>query len=151
MTEARKKRVRCSVYVSLNQLSPDCFKTTFEQCELTYYDRWVAHLIPRNEECHYCLNPVGLNKYGSSRFSPWLVIGSIIIIHFCNPDDRKTVKQISDNILAESCSVHRRAIFLTEFAIHEKISCTTEIKAGEPDRVNIKPMPEFFQQALILL
>jgi transposase, IS5 family len=62
-------------------------------------NRWVvlAHLIPWDEICNLYLKHVGLSNTGSP-LSPRLIIGSLIIIHICNRDDRETVDQISENM-----------------------------------------------------
>lgn len=99
MNKARKKRAPAPVYVSPNQLSLDCFKTPFEQ-HLNKDNRWVvlAHQMPWDEVCNLYLRHVGIYDTGRPPLSPRLVIGSIIIKHMCNLDDRETVDQISENI-----------------------------------------------------
>lgn len=99
MNKARKKRAPSPVYVSPNQLSLDCFKTPFEQ-QLKKDNRWVvlAHLIPWDEVCNLYMKHVGISNTGRPPLSPRVVIGSIIIKHICNLDDRETVEQISENM-----------------------------------------------------
>lgn len=99
MNRARKKRAPSPVYVSPNQLSLDCFKTPFEQ-QLKKDNRWVvlAHLIPWDEVCNLYMKHVGISNTGRPPLSPRVVIGSIIIKHICNLDDRETVEQISENM-----------------------------------------------------
>jgi len=99
MNKARKKRAPSPVYVSPKQLSLDCFKTPFEQ-QLKKDNRWVvlAHLIPWDEVCNLYMKHVGISNTGRPPLSPRVVIGSIIIKHICNLDDRETVEQISENM-----------------------------------------------------
>jgi transposase, IS5 family len=99
MNMVRKKRAPAPVYVSPNQLSLDCFKTPFEQ-HLNKDNRWVvlAHIIPWDEICNLYLKHVGISNTGRPPLSPRLVIGSLIIKHICNLDDRETVDQISENM-----------------------------------------------------
>jgi hypothetical protein len=99
MNKTRKKRAPVPVYISPNQLTLDCFKTPFDQ-HLKKDNRWVvlAHLIPWDEICNLYLKHVGISNTGRPPLSPRLVIGSLIIKHFCNLDDRETVDQISENM-----------------------------------------------------
>ncbi len=99
MSKAIKKRASGVVYTSPNQLTLDCFKTPFEQ-NLNLKNRWVvlAHLIPWDDVCNLYLKNVGISSTGRPPLSPRVVIGSLIIKHMCNLDDRETVEQISENI-----------------------------------------------------
>lgn len=99
MNKAKKKRAPAPVYVSPNQLSLDCFQTPFEQ-HLNKKNRWVvlADLIPWDEICNLYLKHVGVATTGRPAISPRVVIGSLIIKHMCNLDDRETVDQISENM-----------------------------------------------------
>lgn len=99
MNISRKKRAPAPVYTSPNQLTLDCFQTPFEQ-KLLKDNRWVvlADLIPWDEICGLYLKHVGISDTGRPPLSPRLVIGSIIIKHLCNLDDRETVDQISENM-----------------------------------------------------
>jgi transposase, IS5 family len=99
MNITRKKRAPTPVYVSPNQLSLDCFKTPFEQ-NLIRTNRWVvlANLIPWDEICGLYLKHVGVSITGRPPLSPRIVIGSIMIKHLGNLDDRETVDQISENM-----------------------------------------------------
>ena len=99
MNRARKKRAPTPVYVSPNQLSLECFHTPFEQ-HLNKKNRWVvlAELIPWDEICNLYLKHVGVAATGRPAISPRVVIGSLIIKHMCNLDDRETVDQISENM-----------------------------------------------------
>lgn len=99
MNKPRKKRAPSPVYVSPNQLSLDCFKTPFEQ-QLKKSNRWVvlAKLIPWDEVCNLYVKHVGISNTGRPPLNPRVVIGSIIIKHICNLDDRETVEQISENM-----------------------------------------------------
>ncbi len=99
MNTTRKKRAPAPVYVSPNQLTLDCFASPFDQ-HLKKDNRWVvlAHLIPWDEICNLYLKHVGISNTGRPPLSPRLVIGSLIIKHICNLDDRETVDQISENM-----------------------------------------------------
>ncbi|MCU0406374.1 MAG: IS5 family transposase [Ignavibacteriaceae bacterium] len=99
MKEAKKKRAPTPLFVSPNQLSLDCFKTPFEQ-HLDFKNRWIvlAHLIPWDEVCNLYLKHVGVSDTGRPPLNPRVVLGSLIIKHLCNLDDRETVDQISENI-----------------------------------------------------
>jgi len=99
MKKAKKKRAPAPLYVSPNQLSIDCFKTPFEQ-HLNFKNRWVvlAKLIPWDEVCNLYLKHVGVSDTGRPPLNPRVVLGSLLIKHLCNLDDRETVDQISENI-----------------------------------------------------
>lgn len=99
MNKAIKKRASVVAYTSPKQLTLDCFKTPFEQ-KLNPKNRWVvlAHLIPWDDVCNLYLKNVGVSQTGRPALSPRIVIGSLIIKHLCNLDDRETVEQISENI-----------------------------------------------------
>jgi len=99
MKKTKKKQASASLYVSPAQLSLDCFKTPFEQ-HLNLKNRWVvlANLVPWDEVCNLYLKHVGISDTGRPPLNPRLVLGSLIIKHLCNLDDRETVDQISENI-----------------------------------------------------
>ena len=99
MKKSKKKCAPTPVYISPKQLSLDCFKTPFEQ-QLNSKNRWVvlATLIPWDEVCNLYLRHVGVSDTGRPPLSPRVVLGSLIIKHLCNLDDRETVDQISENI-----------------------------------------------------
>ena len=99
MNKAPKKRAPTPQYVSPTQLVLDCFKTPFDQ-ELNPANRWVvlAHLIPWDEICNLYLKHVGISSTGRPALSPRVVLGSLIIKHMCNLDDREAVDQMSENI-----------------------------------------------------
>ena len=99
MNKASKKRAPTPKYISPTQLVLDGFTTPFDK-ELNPQNRWVvlAHLIPWDEICNLYLRHVGINTTGRPALSPRVVIGSLIIKHMCNLDDRETVDQISENI-----------------------------------------------------
>ena len=99
MIKTKKKRAPTPLYVSPAQLSLDCFKTPFEQ-HLKFKNRWVvlATLIPWDEVCNLYLKNVGVSDTGRPPLNPRVVLGSLIIKHLCNLDDRETVDQISENI-----------------------------------------------------
>lgn len=99
MKKAFKKRAPTPSYISPSQLTLDCFQSPFEQ-QLNPGNRWVvlSRLIPWDEICNLYLKNVGVSPTGRPPLSPRVVIGSLVIKHLCNLDDRETVDQISENI-----------------------------------------------------
>jgi len=99
MKKQRKKHASVPEYVSPNQLSLEGFETPFEQ-SLNPKNRWVvfANMIPWDEICNLYLKHVGVSNTGRPPINPRIVIGSVIIKHMCNLDDRETVDQISENV-----------------------------------------------------
>lgn len=99
MNTTRKKRAPTPVYISPSQQTLECFQTPFDQ-KLLKSNRWVvlADLIPWDEICGMYLNHVGIAETGRPPLSPRLVLGSIMIKHLCNLDDRETVEQITENM-----------------------------------------------------
>ncbi|MBK5247397.1 MAG: IS5 family transposase [Peptostreptococcaceae bacterium] len=99
MKKVFKKRAPSPSYISPNQLTMDCFQTPFEQ-QLNPKNRWVvlSRLMPWDEVCNLYLKNVGVSATGRPPLSPRVIIGSLIIKHLCNLDDRETVDQISENI-----------------------------------------------------
>ena len=94
-----KKRASAPEYLSPNQLVLEGFETPFEK-KLNPNNRWVvlAHLFPWDEICSLYYKNVGISNTGRPPLNPRIVVGSIIIKHLCNLDDRETVEQISENI-----------------------------------------------------
>jgi IS5 family transposase len=99
MTSPRKKHAQVPDYVSPNQLFLDGFETQFDQ-KLNPSNRWVvlAHLIPWDEICNLYLKYVPPSPTGRPPLNPRIVLGSLIVKHICNLDDREAVDQISENI-----------------------------------------------------
>jgi len=99
MSKTHKKLAPTPKYVSPAQLTLVGFETPFER-SLNPKNRWVvlARLIPWDEICNIYLKHIGISPTGRPPISPRIVIGSIIIKHLCNLDDRETVDQISENI-----------------------------------------------------
>ena len=99
MKKTSKKHASVPTYNSPKQLSLDCFKSPFDQ-QLNTQNRWIvlAKLIPWDEICNLYLKNTGASNSGRPPLNPRLVIGSLIIKHLCNLDDRETVDQISENI-----------------------------------------------------
>ncbi len=87
-----------SMLARINFLS-NVFASPFAQ-HLNNINRWVvlAELIPWDDICNLYLKHVGIARTGRPPLSPRVVIGSLIIKHMCNLDDRETVDQISENI-----------------------------------------------------
>lgn len=99
MTTSRKKHALRPRYVSENQLTITGFETPFSK-KLDKSNRWavLSKKIPWDELAGIYLKRFRLKSTGSPPLSPRLVIGSIIIKHMCNLDDRETVAQISENM-----------------------------------------------------
>jgi hypothetical protein len=99
MEKAHRKHALTPKYVSPNQLTLAGFETPFER-SLNPNNRWVilAHLIPWDEISSLYLKEVKVSNTGRPPLSPRVVIGSMIIKHLCNLDDREAVDQISENI-----------------------------------------------------
>lgn len=99
MSKAHKKLAPPPKYVSPAQLTLEGFETPFER-SLNPQNCWVvlARLIPWDEICNIYLKHTGISPTGRPPISPRIVLGSLIIKHLCNLDDRETVDQISENI-----------------------------------------------------
>ena len=99
MTTRAKKRASATAYSSPNQMTFEGFESPFSQ-KLDSTNRWIvlADLIPWDEICNVYLKQVGENNIGRRPLNPRIVIGSLIIKHLCNLDDRETVDQISENM-----------------------------------------------------
>jgi transposase, IS5 family len=99
MRKAKRKRAPTPSYISPNQLSLETFASPFAQ-RLKQDNRWVVlgDLIPWDEVCGIYLKHVGISRTGRPALSPRVVIGSLIIKHLLNLDDRETVDQISENM-----------------------------------------------------
>lgn len=99
MNIAAKKRALAPNYVSENQLSFEGFESPFEK-DLNPKNRWVilAHLIPWDEICNIYLKALPKSTTGRPGLNPRIVLGSIIIKHLCDIDDREVVCQITENI-----------------------------------------------------
>lgn len=99
MKKQRKSRALSPIYESPKQLVLSGFENPFDQ-PLSPENRWVvlSHLIPWDEICNLYLKHVGVRSTGRPGLSPRVVLGSLIIKHLCNLDDRETVSQISENI-----------------------------------------------------
>jgi hypothetical protein len=99
MDRAKRKRAPTPNYVSPNQLTIEAFASPFAS-HLKSTNRWVilGNLIPWDEICGTYLKHVGISNTGRPPLSPRVVIGSMIIKHMMNLDDREVVDQISENI-----------------------------------------------------
>lgn len=99
MTTSRKKHARRVPYVSQNQLTITGFETPFSQ-NLDKNNRWVrlADRIPWDELAGIYQKHFRVKSTGRPPLNPRIVIGSIIIKHMCNLDDRETVAQITENM-----------------------------------------------------
>jgi IS5 family transposase len=94
-----KKRASVPEYLSPNQLILEGFSSPFSK-HLDPKNRWVvlAHLIPWDEVCGTYLKHVGTGFTGRKPLNPRIVLGSLVIKHLCNLDDRETVCQITENM-----------------------------------------------------
>jgi len=99
MTKTRKSRTFNPTYQSPAQGILPGFEHPFERT-LDLTNRWVvlAHLIPWDELCNVFLHEEEKKNAGRSSLNPRIVLGSLIIKHMCNLDDRETVDMISENI-----------------------------------------------------
>jgi transposase, IS5 family len=99
MPSPRKKHAPHVPYVSQNQLTIAGFETPFSQ-NLDKNNRWVrlADKIPWDELAGIYMKRFSIKATGRPPLNPRIVIGSIIIKHMCNLDDRETVAQISENM-----------------------------------------------------
>jgi transposase, IS5 family len=99
MAKSYKKRASVPQYISSKQLILEGFESPFDK-KLNPENRWVvlAHLIPWDEICNLYNKYVGISTTGRPPLNPRIVIGSLIIKHLCNLDDREAVAQISENI-----------------------------------------------------
>lgn len=99
MTKTSKKRASAPVYVSHSQQVLPGFETPFSK-QLNPANRWVAlaHRLPWDQLCNIYTKHVGVSHTGRPPISPRVVLGSLIIKHICNLDDRETVAQISENM-----------------------------------------------------
>lgn len=99
MQKGSKKRAPPATFVSPGQLVLAGFETPFSQ-KLNPSNRWVvlADKIPWDEVCNIYTRQVGVSRTGRPPISPRIVIGSLIIKHMCNLDDRETVAQIAENM-----------------------------------------------------
>jgi hypothetical protein len=98
MAKTSKSRAVIPKYMPQNQLSILGFETPFEK-SLDPTNRWIrlSNLIPWDEICNIYLIQNRKSDTGRTPLSPRLVLGSIIIKHLCNLDDREVVLQISEN------------------------------------------------------
>ncbi len=99
MKKAIKRSASPPTFVSPSQLVLEGFETPFSQ-KLSSDNRWVvlAKKIPWDEICNIYTKHVGVSSTGRPPISPRVVIGSLIIKHMCNLDDRETVAQITENM-----------------------------------------------------
>lgn len=99
MSTPQKKLAPRPEYVSQKQLTIEGFETPFSK-NLDKTNRWVtmAHRLPWDELARLYHKNFRIKQTGRPPLSPRLVIGSIIIKHMCNLDDRETVSQISENM-----------------------------------------------------
>jgi transposase, IS5 family len=99
MQKGSKRRAPVVNFVSPSQLVLSGFESPFSR-QLCRTNRWVvlAGKIPWDEICNIYTRQVGVSRTGRPAISPRIVIGSLIIKHMCNLDDRETVAQIAENM-----------------------------------------------------
>jgi hypothetical protein len=99
MIKERKSRAFNPAYGSSSQLILAGFETPFER-HLRSDNRWVvlAGLIPWYEINSIYASRVTKYHTGRKPLNSRIVVGSLIIKHILNLDDRETVAQISENI-----------------------------------------------------
>jgi transposase, IS5 family len=99
MKTPSKKRAPLPQYTSPKQLIIEGFESPFER-KLNVTNRWVvlSKLLPWDEICELYWQEVPEKSTGRPALNPRIVIGSLIIKHLCDLDDRETVSQISENI-----------------------------------------------------
>lgn len=99
MQKGLKRRASAPTFVSPSQLVLSGFESPFSQ-QLRQTNRWVvlAGKIPWDDICNIYTKQVGVSRTGRPPISPRVVIGSLIIKHLCNLDDRETVAQIAENM-----------------------------------------------------
>lgn len=75
------------------------FESPFDR-KLNSSNRWVvlSRLLPWDEICELYWQEVPEKSTGRLALNPRIVVGSLIIKHLCDLDDRETVAQISENI-----------------------------------------------------
>jgi transposase, IS5 family len=99
MKKSIKRPASAPTFVSPSQLVLEGFETPFSQ-KLSSDNRWVvlSRQIPWDDICNIYTKHAGISSTGRPPISPRVVIGSLIIKHMCNLDDRETVAQISENM-----------------------------------------------------
>jgi hypothetical protein len=99
MKKTSKNRASRPKYVSSNQLTLAGFESPFDK-KLNPENRWVklSNALPWDELVSIYRKHFPLKDKGRPDLNPRLVLGSIIIKHMCDLDDRETVEQISENI-----------------------------------------------------
>jgi len=99
MKKSSKRRAASRPYISVDQLVISGFETPFSQ-NLDPDNRWVqlANQIPWDELSHLYLKKFSPKATGRPPLNPRIVIGSLIIKHMNNLDDRETISQITENI-----------------------------------------------------
>lgn len=99
MRKSSKKRAPRGAYISEKQLTIEGFTTPFYE-QLDPNNRWVklAKVIPWDELVSQYQRKNTQKTTGRPSLNPRVAIGSIIIKHLCNLDDRETVAQITENM-----------------------------------------------------
>jgi len=143
MKKSVKKHAPSPIYTSPNQLAIAGFESPFST-HLDKNNRWVilSKLIPWDELCNTYLKHVGISSTGRRPLNPRIVIGSIIIKHLCNLDDREVVMQISENIYMQYFLGYQ------SFSIHEPFDASLLVEFRK--RLGIEALNAINEQIAVL-
>ena len=99
MAKALKSRASKFTYVSPSQLTLDGFDTSFSK-NLDPNDRWVilAKKIPWDVLTNIYSKQLNNVSKGANGINPRVIIGSLVIKHYCDLSDRETIVAIQENI-----------------------------------------------------
>lgn len=99
MAKALKSRASKFKYVSPSQLTLDGFDTSFSK-NLDSNNRWVilAKKIPWDVLTNIYSKQLNNVSKGANGINPRVIIGSLVIKHYCDLSDRETIVAIQENI-----------------------------------------------------
>ena len=99
MAKALKSRASKFTYVSPSQLTLDGFDTSFSK-NLDSNNRWVilAKKIPWDVLTNIYSKQLNNVSKGANDINPRVIIGSLVIKHYCDLSDRETIVAIQENI-----------------------------------------------------
>ena len=99
MAKASKTRASKLSYSSQKQLSLSGFETPFTK-ELDSTNRWIimSKQLDWDKLVGHYTKKLKNQKTGASSINPRVVIGSLIIKHYCKLSDEETVMQIQENM-----------------------------------------------------
>lgn len=123
MKKTSKRRASSPIYSSPNQLRLAGFESPFER-NLNPENRWVklAHLLPWDNLSTIYHKAFPKRDTGRPGLSPRVILGSMIIKHMCNLDDRETVNQISENIYMQYFLGYSSLLHLTHLCLWNSVS-----------------------------